>query len=362
MINIEHTNAPNQHFQQHFQNHYSATSESNLSDMNNPRFPTVGYDTHSSRRQTPLLGNESSHSQIVQSQYDQHGNLKCVEQKEEQHAKKTTQTTTTTTTHQPYIIQADTVPFIDSADPFMTHTTTLNEGGTGTMGVRGGSNLEADAYKIKVEHHPIKVDSFNWSNLDVYLHIFLTFYFGHFAAMLFFDGILRNIFNLYLMEHTAGSIIIYILHIVFSIAFLAFTVWFMTICWRWWRHKSLIPSTGFDYAQRSIRPRSRHSTAHGYIFLSACILIVGFFFFLALGCIDLGYKRRQTLHGETHKQYEESLYMADLIVFVFRLIFWLVGIVATLMLSREVLYKYCCPAKRIKINKERPTTVYEVTN
>lgn len=39
---------------------------------------------------------------------------------------------------------------------------------------------------------------------------------------------------------------------------------------------------------------------------------------------------------------------------------WVVGIIITLLLSRDVFFKYCCPERRIKIDKERPTTVYEV--
>jgi hypothetical protein len=124
MINIEHSstnNNGNQHFQQHFQNHYAATSETNLSDMNqaNNRFPPI-YDTQS-RRHTPLIGNESSQSQIIQTHYDHNGNIKAIEQKEEQHAKKTTQTTTTTTSQQPYLSynQVDeTEPFANSVNYF----------------------------------------------------------------------------------------------------------------------------------------------------------------------------------------------------------------------------------------------------
>lgn len=90
------------------------------------------------------------------------------------------------------------------------------------------------------------------------------------------------------------------------------------------------------------------------------ILIFSFFIFLALGSIDLAYKRQQVSNSDIFKQYNESIYLADQIVFIFRLLFWMIGIVATLMLSREKLYKYFCPSKNIKINKERPTTVYEV--
>jgi len=357
MIHVEHSshnNGNNHHFSN---NHYSATSETNLSDLNNnSKFPTVGYEMHnSSRRHTPSGAHESSHSQLVASHYD-YGNNSKIYQEEEQLAKKSTQTTTTTTMHPAYTDEEQ-IPFGGHRGEVFQPIHGPN-GYIKQTSVELGSN--PDSYTIRVEHHP-KNEKFNWSNLDVYLHIFLTFYFGCFAAMLFFDGILRNIVNLYVMEHSSGSIFIYILHIIFSIGFLAFTIWFMTICWRWWRNKSIIPSNAHSQVdQRSRGPRARQATAHGHVFVSACILIIGFFIFLALGCIDLGYKKKQVSNSDIFKQYNESLYLADMIVFIFRVVLWLVGIVATLLLSREVLYKYCCPSKQIKINKERPTTVYEV--
>jgi len=137
----------------------------------------------------------------------------------------------------------------------------------------------------------------------------------------------------------------------------------MTICWRWWRYKSLTPSNdpaNFDYTNRPLRPRAKQASANTHVFVSACILIIGFFVFLVLGSLDIAYKKEQVANSDLFKQYNESLYLADMIVFVFRLVLWLVGIVATLLLSRQVLYKYCCPSKQIRINKERPTTVYEV--
>lgn len=68
MIHVEHSNNGNNH---QFLNHYSATSETNLSDLHNSKFPTVGYEIHnSSRRQTPSGAHESAHSQLVASHYD----------------------------------------------------------------------------------------------------------------------------------------------------------------------------------------------------------------------------------------------------------------------------------------------------
>lgn len=352
IIQIEHAH-PNNY---QFQNNY--TSETNLSDMNSSRFPPVNYEMHSSsRHQTPSLAQEASHSQVVQSHYDYANNSRVL-QEEEKHAQKKTTTTTTTTMQQPsYVLSQrdeENMPFTQRVDVFQP----INGPNTYIKQTTVDVDNSPSSYTIRVEHHP-KDEA--WSNMDVYLHIFLTFYFGHFAAMLFFDGVLRNIVNLYVMEHTTGSIILYIFHIIFSIGMLAFTIWFMTICWRWWRYKSLSPSTGnVDYAKQPVRPRAKKSAAYGYVFVSAVILIFGFFIFLAIGCIDLAYKQEQVENSNFFKQYNKSLYFADMIVFIFRLIFWLIGIVATLLLSREVLYKYCCPSKIIKINKERPTTVYEV--
>lgn len=365
MITIEHSNSNNNHGNNnsnyHFQNnHY--TSESNLSDMNNNKFPQLGgYEVHSSsRRQTPMSAQETAHSQNVNSYYDYGNNSRVTEEQEKHHQNKT-QTTTTSTTVKPlqsYLMDDDEHLPLESHQVFQP----VNNG---PYAKQTSVELETqpNSYSIRVEHHQ---QTSNWSNLDVYLHIFLTFYFGHFAAMLFFDGILRNIATLYVMDQSVGSAAVYVIHIIFSIGFLAFTVWFMTICWRWWRHKSIVPSrtdsenVEIDYTQRPVRPRAKKATAHTHVFVSACILIIGFCVFLALGCIDLAYKRDKVYNSDFFKQYNKSLYFADMIVFIFRLVFWLVGIVATLFLSREVLYKYCCPSKRIKINKERPTTVYEV--
>lgn len=287
-----------------------------------------------------------------------------VTQEEERQLKKNTQTTTTTTTalQQPSYVMNQTNG--DDREPLNGQRVEVFQPINGPYGMQTSVEMSENpnSYSIKVEHHP-KNESFNWSNLDVYLHIFLTFYFGHFAAMLFFDGILRNIVNLYVLEHSNGSVVIYILHIIFSIGFLAFTIWFMTICWRWWRFKSLLPSNdpaNFDYVQRPLRPRAKQASAHTHVFIAACVLIIGFFVFLVLGSLDIAYKKEQVANSDLFKQYNESLYLADMIVFVFRLLFWLVGIVATLLLSRQVLYKYCCPSKQIRINRERPTTVYEV--
>lgn len=389
IIEVEHTDIGpttnvNQHYQQHFQTHYAmANSESNLA---NSRFPSVHHiETYQQpiafttsrnsfhRHELPLNGYEAHQSQIVHSSSIDHqpgGKLCITEQKNEQQnqSKKTVQTTTTTTTT-PLLANDESGQMNDTIEVIqpLPHS-----------GYVKNSKVEfqdPNSYSIKVEYHPV-TESFNWSNCDTYLHIFLTFYFGHFAAMLFFDGIIRNIINLIILDHIESSPFIYILHIVFSIAMLAFTIWFMTICWRWWRSKSLLPPNGltyFDHTQRPVRPKDRQAAAHTYVFIAACVLIIGFFFYLALGVIDLWYKQQQASsiikitindeynHYSSLRKYSYPSYLTDLIVFIFRLVFWLTGIIATLLLSRDVLMRCFCPSKRIKIDKEKPTTVYEIT-
>lgn len=181
------------------------------------------------------------------------GNNSKLLQEEQQHANKKTTTKTTTTMKQPiYMVDEEKIPInhqrIEYFQP-ITSPSYLKQ------------NVEIQdnpsSYAIRVEHHP-KVIALNWSKLDTYLHIFLTFYYGHFAAMLFFDGVLRNIINLYVIEQSTSSIFLYILSIVFSIAMLAFTIWFMTICWRWWRYKSLGPES-IEYTQQPLAKRVGHS-------------------------------------------------------------------------------------------------------
>jgi hypothetical protein len=173
----------------------------------------------------------------------------------------------------------------------------------------------------------------NWSNVDIYLHIFLTFFFGHFASMLFFDGILRNISNLFFFHYPA----IYIVHILFSIAYLAFTVWFLTICWRWWRNRSLLPMTH----NQSYSTTSQQQTliAQSYVFFAAIMLIIGFFIYIVIGVIDLSIRTR----------YSKTFY-GDVFVFVFRCILWLLAIGAILCLNRDYLAKGFL-AKKKKTNQ-----------
>lgn len=110
-------------------------------------------------------------------------------------------------------------------------------------------------------------------------------------------------------------------------------------------------------------PKERQATFHGCVFTAATILLFSFFCYLILGIIDLSYKRElQSFYysTEANGRYHRAAYIGDLVVFILRLVLWLVGIIITLLLSRDVFFKYCCPERRIKIDKERPTTVYEV--
>lgn len=217
--------------------------------------------------------NDSYESRVQVVESDALGNVRKVEEKREQHSKRTTQTTTTTTsTSQPVLLSASTTPvhFAESsphhlayvqqpvpvyaiaAAPCMPYPV-VSLPPPSPPPPPAITHYTTSSGHIAVEHYP-NSGRFSWSNADTYMHIFLTFYFGHFAAMLFFDGIIRNFVNLYLFEHRGLSMLIYILHIILSIALLAFCIWFLTICWRWWRNKSLLPMYGLPYYDLNQRP------------------------------------------------------------------------------------------------------------
>lgn len=371
-VTVEHSTSPvvNQHYQTHFQQHYSATGTPIGTPLLAPRFPHVTPIVHqtmvtpmltggggetrrqefSSRHQGPMSSYES-HAEIVHSNgIDQNGNLSQVQEKhEKQSSKKTVQTTTTTTTSQPALIVSGAEHHALLAPAHTTIETITQHGGE--------PSNEASSYTIQVEH---RKPGFDWSNADTYLHIFLTFFFGYLAAILFFDGIIRSIVNLYILDHTAMSPLIYILYIIFSICMLAFIIWFLTICWRWWRNKSLLPTKNYDQYSRQVGPRERQYSPHNYVFLAGCIMVAGFLIYLSVGIVDICFKREQEFYNKQFRRYSKALFMADLLVFAFNLIFWLVGIIAIFLLSRDVLAKYCCPARQIRINKEQPTTIYQV--
>lgn len=377
VISVDHGNGSlnmntgfNQHYKQHFQQHYTATSDG-LSQIQHPLHQPMPLPLPPIVAQpAPPFQQYESRSQLIETDAD--GNTRKVEEKREHSSKKTVQTTTTTTmSQQPVIVTSDN-ELLGPPSPYQYHhgynqtivhpvqpVYAIND--TNNY-LTSASTVEPSSGGITVEHYPNNARGFSWSNVDTYLHIFLTFYFGHFAAMLFFDGIIRNFVNLYLFEHRNLSMLIYIFHIILSIALLAFTVWFMTICWRWWRHKSILPLYYSGAPVRPLGPKERQATFHGYVFTAALLLIVGFFCFLILGILDLSFKYelQQTSQQCLYGRYNNAAYIGDCVVFLLRALFWIVGIVATLLLSRETLYKYFCPSRRIKINKEKPTTVYQV--
>ncbi|CAF0753297.1 unnamed protein product [Brachionus calyciflorus] len=336
VISVEHVSSgPNiqQHYQQHFQQHYAAatSSSSNSIEPNLPMpFPQI------------------------EQQIQIEPKLQTSQQTQQEH-KKTVQTTTTTTIAQPILLTEDQLLNLNqnNSQTFSPNNTT-NISSIQPIPIYQANSLHSPEPGIHVEHFP---QNKHWSNTDTYLHIFLTFYFGHFAAILFFDGVVRNIgyLSVFGHDHSVFSPFIFILQIILSICLLAFTVWFMTICWRWWRHKSLQPI--IDLSRQRLGPKERSLEVHAYVFTAAIILIITFFIYLILGSLDLSFK-----YGIDQKygSLRKSFYVIDLGVFIFRIIFWIIGIVATLFLSRDVLYKYCCPGKRIRINKEKPTSIYQI--
>ena len=361
-ISINQTNiGPNisQHYQQHFQQHYAATDREQSLTTSLNKFPQLGESASSMRNSAIDLANEAASSSPIHqpmTSYESHrecinasnfqtsGNARSLaEQKNEK-----IQTTTTTTTTQPVIVISEAVsdPYLANECVELIHAPICE------------STYTTGPNTITIEYLT-NSKTFDWPSLDIYLHIFLTFYFGYMAGMLFFDGILRSIINLYTLEQSAASPLIYTINIIFSIAYIAFIIWFMTICWRWWRNKSLSPENALA-PNYNRSPRDRQATAHKYVFVAACVLIVGFFIFLTVGIVELNHKRNQKSFDLASGYYGQAAYTGDWIIFVFKLVFWIVGIVATLMLSREVLMKYICPSKIIKINKEKPKTIYQI--
>jgi hypothetical protein len=340
-----------QHFQtEHF---HHPTHVVPIPIVTSPAFinQTNSYEVHETiapaafrlHHQHPVAHFES-HSSEQTSSTQQHQQQQQALSRQEKLEKKTVQTTTTTTTTnngQPYVVTEE------------YHVSEVTE------------PLNQEQH-ITVKHYPIEKKS--WSNWDTYLHIFLTFFFGHLAAVLFFDGIIRNFANLYVLEHTYFSQTIYVIHILFSIAMIAFIIWFLTVCWRWWRNKSLEvvvidehptqPTGGASTSATTAIRRETRSTFRKHALVAAIILIIGFIIYLILGLLDLSFKSDQEFHR--YGNYNPSQYMCDVAIFIFRLVFWAVGIVALLMLSRHVFYKRCCPSKQIKIGKEKPVTVYQV--
>lgn len=229
--------------------------------------------------------NDAFESRVQVIENDGMGNVRKIEEKRE-HSKRTTQTTTTTTStstpvllnsadlapatpvhfatdaashhhHLAYVQQPVPVYAIAPAPCLPTiHVVPLAPSPPLPPPPPQPLAYTTSSGNITIEHYP-NAGRFSWTKADTYMHIFLTFYFGAFAAMLFFDGIIRNFVNLYLFEHRNWSMLIFILHIILSIALLAFCVWFLTICWRWWRNKSLLPMYGMPYYDQQ-RPLGKY--------------------------------------------------------------------------------------------------------
>ena len=199
--------------------------------------------------------------------------------------------------------------------------------------------IESENYTVRVE--PAKFNPAKWEKFDTYLHIFLTFFFGHFASMLLFDGIFRNIGNLFVYDHVA----IFLIHILFAIAYLAFTIWFLTICWRWWRNKSLIPIAEGNNNHLQLNAKQQKAIGQNYAFIAAVFLAIGLIIYIVLVIIEL-----------TVKHYHNyGVYFIDVVIFLIRIVIWLFAIGALLCLNREHLSKYLCPQQ---LNKR--TTIYEI--
>jgi hypothetical protein len=189
-------------------------------------------------------------------------------------------------------------------------------------------------------------NTLNWTNSDTYIHIFLTFFFGHFASFLFFDGILRNIENLIVFERP----VFYIIFIIFSIAYLAFTVWMLTILWRWWRNKSLLPHDINYVPNVPLLKKQQKLIAQNYVFIAAVILAFGLLVYLAIGIID---NRVKYYHYNT-------VYYIDTIIFVIRLVLWFIAIIALLALNRRYFKDNVLPKSFKTTKKEPQTIVYEI--
>lgn len=210
-----------------------------------------------------------------------------------------------------------------------------------------GSRLN-DSQHQPSENYSVRVQtdassSSQWHNLDTYLHIFLTFFFGHFASMLFFDGILRNISYLFVFNAPG----LYIISILFSIIYLSFSLWLLTICWKWWRHKSLLPYDSRYVPNVPALQKQQNTIAHAYIFIAALVLAIGLLIYITLGVVDI---RIKNYHNYT-------VHVIETIIFILRIILWIIGIIALLLLNRNYFISRFCPSL---IKPKQKTIVYEI--
>ena len=212
--------------------------------------------------------------------------------------------------------------------------------------------IATENYTIKMQPGNSNVNSHElWSNFDTYLHVFLTFYFGHFASFLFFDGIVRNIEGLILFNRE----IFYIIYIIFSISYLSFTVWMLTILWRWWRNKSLLPYETNYVPNVPFLKKQQKLIAKNYVFIAAIIMTIGFLIYLVLAIIDNRIRSYFNL--------STTVAFIDTLIIIIRLIFWLIAIIALLALNRNYFIKNFLPKSFHKKGKnEQQTIIYEIRN
>ena len=210
--------------------------------------------------------------------------------------------------------------------------------------------ISTENYTIKVQPSSVEVqnDDLCWQNIDTYLHIFLTFFFGHFASFLFFDGIIRNIECLILFERP----VFYIFYMIFSITYIAFTVWMLTILWRWWRNKSLMPHDS-DYVPNVPFLRIQQKLiAKNYVFIAVILLSIGFLIYLILGIMDN--------HIKEYFSYT-NLFFIDRKIFMIRLFLWILAIFALLALNRSYFMRNILPKRFKRTTKNKPQTIiYEM--
>lgn len=220
-----------------------------------------------------------------------------------------------------------------------------------------GTPIEIATENYTIKMQPSSNSNFNnntngglwseWNNLDTYLHIFLTFYFGHFASFLFFDGIVRNVESLIILNMK----IFYVIYIIFSIVYLSFTLWTLTILWRWWRNKSLLPHDETQFVPNLPFLRKQQKLiARNYVFIATIIMAIGFFIYLLLAIIDNRYRYSMT-----------ALFFVDTTIITIRLILWAIAIIALLALNRGYFAKNVLPKHFYNDHKnEQQTIVYEI--
>jgi hypothetical protein len=210
--------------------------------------------------------------------------------------------------------------------------------------------IATENYTIKMQPASSNVNSHNlWNNFDTCLHIFLTFYFGYFASFLFFDGIIRNIEALILFDRT----VFYIIYMIFAIAYLSFTVWMLTILWRWWRNKSLLPHETNYVPNVPFLKKQQTLIAKNYVFIAAIFMTIGLLIYLVLAIIDNRIRNYFSL--------PTTLVFIETTIIIIRLIFWLIAIIALLALNRAYFVKNFLPKRFYKKeNNEQQTIIYEI--